>query len=109
MWPTSSNSSESQTHEKYDNTRHSFSGRSYGVDSSVGLVGDVLAVPNLVQYSYIEDGYKADVTCIINDTSEFRIDYLASTGVEGRVSNIHGPWTFAQQHSRQLFVSTRCN
>lgn len=72
-----------QNHSKYDNTRYSFSGRSYGVGSSVGLVGDVLTIPNLAQYSYIEAGYKADVSCITNETSQFRIRYIFSTGVEG--------------------------
>ena len=72
-----------QNHAKYDNTRYSFSGRSYGVGSSVGLVGDVLNIPNLAQYDYTEAGHKAVVHCSTNKTSEFRIHYIYSTGVPG--------------------------
>ena len=56
------------THPKYDNTRYAFTGRSYTVGSSVGLAGDVLETPYIVQYSYEEVGYKTSVSCIVNGT-----------------------------------------
>ena len=80
---TSRDNSMNQTHPKYDNTRYSFSGRSYGVGSSVGLGGDVVNVKNLAQYSYIEHGYETFVNCTKNETLEYQIHYTYSTGVEG--------------------------
>ncbi len=90
---TSRSKSVNQTHPKYDNTRYSFSGRSYGVGSSVGLVGDVGNVKNLAQYSYIEHGYEPVVYCHKNETSEYRIYYTYSTGVSGEpvIYNALGP------------------
>ena len=70
-----------QTHAKYDNTRYSYSGRSYGVGSSVGLKGEVLNLGNLAAYSYAEAGYKAAVSCIVNQTSQFTIQYLGESAV----------------------------
>lgn len=71
------------THPKYDNTRYSFSGRSYGVGSSVGLVGDVLEMSNLAQYSYLEAGYKTNVLCTVNASSLFNIWRIDETVYKG--------------------------
>lgn len=70
--PTSGNVS--QIHKKPDNTRYSFSGRSYGVGSSVGLVDkDVIDSNNLtLGYNYTEIGYRTQVTCAINPSSNWQ-------------------------------------
>ncbi|KAK5220525.1 hypothetical protein LTR72_007147 [Exophiala xenobiotica] len=70
---TSVNTTMIQTHPKYDNTRYSFSGRSYGVGSSAGLVRSVSEIPNLARYSYLEPGYKTSVSCTVNESSLFNI------------------------------------
>jgi hypothetical protein len=62
-----------QTHVKHDRSRFSYSGRSYGVGSSVGLAGVVLKETNLQYYNYSEVGYDAQVQCIVNSTSAWQI------------------------------------
>jgi hypothetical protein len=57
---TANSPAANQSHAKYDNTRYSYSGRSYGAGSSVGLRGEVIGIDNLVRYNYSERGYKAD-------------------------------------------------
>ena len=90
---TARNESVNQTHPKYDNTRYAFSGMSYGVGSSIGLVGDVGDIENLAQYSYVEHGYEPRVNCINNQTSAYRIYYTATTGRVGEpvIYNALGP------------------
>ncbi|KAK5530598.1 hypothetical protein LTR25_009176 [Vermiconidia calcicola] len=72
-----------QTHPKYDNTRYSFSGRSYGVGSSAGLVRSVSEIPNLARYSYLEPGYKTSVSCTVNESSLFNIWPMFGSGYKG--------------------------
>jgi len=73
--------SSASAHSKYDNTRFSFSGRSFGVGSSVGLTGDVQNISNasMVAYTYYEAGYRSKVSCTINTTSAFYIAPLNDT------------------------------
>jgi hypothetical protein len=54
-------------HAKFDNTKYTYNGRSYGVGAAVGL-GDGIITSNTLatQYSYQEVGYSAQVTCIYN-------------------------------------------
>ena len=61
-------------HWKLDNTGFTYSGRSYGVGSSVGRMNDDTLTLNsdvAISYTYQEIGYRAEVNCIHNDTSEF--------------------------------------
>ena len=68
-----------QNHSKIDNSRYSYTGRSYGVGASVGLVDDLLNSSKVLSYSYIETGYRAQVSCIMNTTSNWTIsDYAFS-------------------------------
>jgi hypothetical protein len=67
---TATDTGSNQTHAKHDRTRYSYSNRSYGVGSSIGLAGDVLNVQNLQRYSFDEIGYASQVECTINATSE---------------------------------------
>ena len=62
-----------QTHVKHDRSRFSYSSRSYGVGSSVGLAGVVLNETNVKTYNYTEVGYDSQVKCIINSTSAWQI------------------------------------
>lgn len=61
-------------HEKLDNSRFTYFGRSFGVGSSVGLLDDALLANELLQgYSYEETGYDTAVTCIHNASSQFKL------------------------------------
>ncbi|KAI1380443.1 hypothetical protein F4677DRAFT_406865 [Hypoxylon crocopeplum] len=61
-------------HSKGDYTQFVYSGRSYGVGASVGLMdSDITSNSLTVGYSYQESGYLADVNCIYNSTSDFTI------------------------------------
>ena len=65
-----------QNHSKIDNSRYSYTGRSFGVGSSAGLVADSLNSLSALSYSYNETGYRAQVGCIMNTTSNWTIsDY----------------------------------
>ena len=83
MGSASSASVRNRTHSKYDHTRYAFAGRSYGVGSSVGLIGQVSKVSQLVQYGYEEVGYKTSVSCIVNETSNWKITPAYESPGEG--------------------------
>lgn len=72
-----------QTHAKHDRSRYSYSGRSYGVASSVGLTGAILNESNLQSYYYSEVGYKAQVQCMVNSTSAWHIFLRRSLHISG--------------------------
>jgi hypothetical protein len=72
-------SSSTKAHDKYDNSRFSYLGRSFGVGASVGLAGDILNIPNVESYTYFETGYQTNVSCITNSTSAFYIAPLNET------------------------------
>jgi len=61
-----------QTHRKSDNTGYAFRGRSYGVGATVGLDAASIA-DNVQQFTYLEDGYVANVTCWYNHTMNFHV------------------------------------
>jgi hypothetical protein len=61
-------------HAKLDNTQFSFSGRSYGVGSPVGLTdASVRNLPLAGRYTYQEQGYLASISCIYNSSTDFKI------------------------------------
>lgn len=61
-------------HRKMDNSKYTYIGRSYGIGSTAGLVDELIEDNNLaISYSYQEDGYKTNVDCLYNKTSDFRI------------------------------------
>ena len=62
------------TFRKLDNTRYSYTGRSYGVGSSVGLVDGGFASNNTQRYTYSETGYSTHAHCIVNSTSDWKIE-----------------------------------
>jgi len=63
----------SQAHKKPDNTRYSFTGRSFGVGSSAGLVDQGLSRNTTLSYNYNETGHLTQASCIVNVTSDWRI------------------------------------
>lgn len=61
-------------HRKMDNSRYTYIGRSYGIGAAAGLVdGNIQDDELAIAYSYQEDGYDTAVTCIYNETADFRI------------------------------------
>ena len=64
----------SHPHGKFDNTRYTYFGRSYGVGATVGL-GDLAITRNplATQYNYQEIGYSTQVSCIYNFSNAMSI------------------------------------
>ncbi|PVH99006.1 hypothetical protein DM02DRAFT_656799 [Periconia macrospinosa] len=61
-----------QVHPKIDNTQFSYTGRSYGVGATVGLLDrNITADYQAAGYFYEEQGYFANVSCIYNQTTDF--------------------------------------
>ncbi len=61
-------------HPKFDNTRYTYNGRSYGVGASAGLADGSITENSLaLSYLYQENGLRADVECIYNSTTDFLI------------------------------------
>jgi hypothetical protein len=61
-------------HSKFDNTQISYSGRSYGVGASAGLTDlQICMNDQAAGYTYQEEGYLTNVTCIYNATSDFKL------------------------------------
>ncbi|KAH3993669.1 hypothetical protein HBI56_214400 [Parastagonospora nodorum] len=59
-------------HRKLDNTGYSYSGRSFGVGASVGLMDQGISSNSQVAgYTFQEEGYLTNVTCTYNTTSNF--------------------------------------
>ena len=62
------------TFRKLDNTRYTYTGRSYGVGSSVGLADGGFASNNTQGYTYSETGYSTHAHCTVNTTSDWKIE-----------------------------------
>ena len=61
-------------HPKFDNTRYTYNGRSYGVGASAGLADSLITDdPLVLSYMFQENGLRADVECIYNSSTEFVI------------------------------------
>jgi hypothetical protein len=61
-------------HRKLDNTGFSYTGRSFGVGASVGLMDQSISSNTQVTgYTFQEEGYMANVTCMYNATSDFKL------------------------------------
>ena len=63
----------SRIHRKLDNTGYSYTGRSYGVASSVGLADQTVNTTAVLGYQYDEPGYLSNVSCIVNATSNWTL------------------------------------
>jgi hypothetical protein len=60
--------------KKWDNTRFSFIGRSYGVGSSAGLTDrNITSLGNVDSYVYHENGFLSEARCTYNQTSALEI------------------------------------
>lgn len=61
-------------HTKFDNTRYTYNGRSYGVGASAGLAdSSITDDPLALSYMFQENGLRADVECIYNSSTQFVI------------------------------------
>ncbi|KAJ5768417.1 hypothetical protein N7533_001000 [Penicillium manginii] len=70
----SSTDSSIRNHNKLDNTRYNFHGRSYGAGSSAGLTDQsVHNIPHAINYTYSEMALAPSVSCIYNSSSEYAI------------------------------------
>lgn len=84
-----------RNHSKVDTPSWLYPGRSYGVGSTPGLLPpqDIPPTYNLLQYSYNETGYTADVECVRNSSSALhfqrreRIDNVDIWEIEGTLTN----------------------
>ena len=69
-------------HAKFDNTRYTYNGRSFGVGASVGLTDSAISDnPLALSYSYQENGLRTDVNCIHNSSAEFVIGAQSLTNI----------------------------
>jgi hypothetical protein len=76
----SSNQSTPRIHSKTETSTYNYIGRSFGVGSSVGLANtsSPVAAPYL-GYTYNETGYKTQVTCAYNDSSNWQLSLVEET------------------------------
>ena len=80
--------------QKFDNSRYSFNGRSFGVGTTVGWpvfnrtqqaadLPDISNLNNVAGYNFEQVGYRTQVSCIINSSSEWNLYQLYETGISG--------------------------
>ncbi len=72
----------SRTHPKHDNSGYTYLGRSYGVGSSAGLVDPhyTRKSSDIRHYTYFENGYLSNITCIHNSSSRWDIVKACDSG-----------------------------
>jgi hypothetical protein len=76
-------------HPKLDNTQFSYRGRSYGVGAPVGLMDQGLSSnTQIAGYQYQEAGYLANVTCMYNTTSDFKLSGPVSEWIYAASGNL---------------------
>ncbi|KAL9630412.1 MAG: hypothetical protein Q9164_006429, partial [Protoblastenia rupestris] len=69
-------------HAKFDNTRYTYNGRSFGAGASVGLSDSAISDnPLALSYSYRENGLRTDVKCIHNSSAQFIIEDESLTNI----------------------------
>ncbi|TAQ87784.1 hypothetical protein B7494_g3880 [Chlorociboria aeruginascens] len=83
---------------KLDSTHYTYSGRSYGVGSSVGLTdNNILANRAVTSYAFQENGYNPIVSCIYNTSSTFALSTRSQDAgntinvASGFLPNSNGP------------------
>ncbi|KAH7148939.1 hypothetical protein EDB81DRAFT_883333 [Dactylonectria macrodidyma] len=96
----SSHDASTPQYQKLDNTGFTYHGRSYGVASTVGLVEPERSKANakatILNYTYLENGYSADVSCSYNKSS--RLAFYTSDMVT-TPGGIYAPQGFWAQGS----------
>ncbi|KAJ5880489.1 uncharacterized protein N7473_011542 [Penicillium subrubescens] len=71
-----------RNHNKLDNTRFQYHGRSYGAGSSIGLTDQsALNIRHAINYTYSETALAPSVSCIYNSSSRYAIDQEGSSNV----------------------------
>lgn len=84
----SGTSNVTQPNRKFDNSRYLYAGRSYGVDSSVGLADEVFVQNTTQRYGSNEYGYLTQVQSIRNNTSDWAI-HETEYEFEGGLPNLY--------------------
>ena len=70
-----------RTHWKLDNSGYRYLGRSYGVGTSVGLNNtDLERGTPLLSYTFLENGYLTEASCIYNSSSDWAIQRVQDNG-----------------------------
>ncbi|KAF4426160.1 hypothetical protein F53441_14137 [Fusarium austroafricanum] len=83
------------TYQKLDGTGYFYHGRSYGVGSAVGLLQPTYSGdPNALirRYSFIEDGYYANVSCQYNRSSQLSFAKSDRVSTPGGIYSPQGYW-----------------
>ena len=78
-----------RAHSKIDNTGYSYSGRSYGVASSVGLMDRFKNSTRVLGYQYDEAGYTSNASCIVNATSDWAIAGPVMASTDSTYPNVY--------------------
>lgn len=80
-----STSEAQRQHSKWDSSRYSYIGRSFGVGGGLGLTDqDIVAMKTPTWYNYTEKGFITRAKCIYNDSAEYSIEQKSpSTGGNG--------------------------
>ncbi len=87
-------------HQKSDNSRYTYNGRSHGVGSSVGLVDDVIARnPLALSYAYQENGLRADVKCIYNLSTKYVVEAESDTNIYPIHGNLPNSGDWGKEYS----------
>lgn len=69
-------------HAKFDNTRYTYNGRSFGAGASAGLADDSISANLLaLSYTYLENSLRPDVQCIHNLSTQFLIEEESLTNI----------------------------
>lgn len=73
---SATSTSEAQRHHsKWDYSRFSYIGRSFGVGGGVGLTDqEIVAMRTPTSYNYIEKGFITRTKCVYNDSAEYSIE-----------------------------------
>ncbi|KAF2728675.1 hypothetical protein EJ04DRAFT_569299 [Polyplosphaeria fusca] len=82
-------------HAKIDRSGFSFIGRSYSAGAAVGLA-DMPEIMTPLAYTYAETGFYADVQCIFNTSSAYRLEKFDTTDNIVEVYNAIGKGTFPE-------------
>ncbi|KAH7471173.1 hypothetical protein FOMA001_g13645 [Fusarium oxysporum f. sp. matthiolae] len=91
----SSRNSSIATYQKLDGTGFVYRGRPYGVGSAVGLLQPIYSDnPKAIirQYSFLEDGYFANVSCQYNRSSQLSFAKSGMVTMPGGINTLQGYW-----------------
>ncbi|RFU26769.1 hypothetical protein B7463_g9558, partial [Scytalidium lignicola] len=92
----SSRNSSLPRYKKLDNTGFTYTGRSYGVASTIGLLDPTPKITGthltILNISFIENGYQSEVSCIYNQSSRLVFNELGYFNTPGGLYAPTGFW-----------------